>query len=572
MIKNKRSIGSSWSKIWTTSTCRFLLTKKIEKVLSTLVWKWIDSISSFKENKFFFFFWNLYTWMSSKWPGEKKYDFRFGRNWWRMMTSFLDHAYLRCSPLSQAANFVLDWPRSQVRGNRHGWFGRFSDLGEWSVGGERCFRCGRAEAEPTRSYGSTVAKLVQPMESKTPGSARKAQESDERWPALTNAQNLSYTLKVNEVKVWSGLSSTWELSTSAHHLPVRSISHRTADAIQMDETKVSLVLPMCWEDGTMWQERCGRTNLLSVSLSRRLPTKLPGTASTALSGDAIKFCESDDNSCPGYGSICLEDGGIDRSANCSGWRTVLSVCRMVSLGIEDWRQYGIREEVLPQCHFGSRFCHTALPWWQLSLLSSVWKLTSTQQWWVRIPSPFQGLYAAGEAAGDHGNNCLGGNCLLNCVVFGRVECAACAKYRVGKQSAGHFPCSTWCCWGFTKWPGHRCWRWFGWNVSNRFGKRWERGAVGQVVVLWGQFNGARTQREKDSADSSDTLKGGAKKPELAKLRKLSSFQCAKRCKSRTLRSAAKRELRGVTLLTSVHSCGCPLGLAAHEAAAAWVSL
>ena len=69
------------------------------------------------------------------------------------------------------------------------------------------------------------------------------------------------------------------------------------------------------------------------------------------------------------------------------------------------------------------------------------------------------------------------------------------------------------------------------------------------------INGARTQREKDSADSSDTLKGGAKKPELAKLRKLSSFQCAKRCKSRALRSAAKRELRGVTLLTSVHSCG-----------------
>ena len=67
-----------------------------------------------------------------------------------------------------------------------------------------------------RSYGSTVAKLVQPMESKTPGSARKVQESDERWPALTNAQNLSYTLKVNEVgyKVWS----TWELSTSANHL------------------------------------------------------------------------------------------------------------------------------------------------------------------------------------------------------------------------------------------------------------------------------------------------------------------------------------------------------------------
>ena len=41
-----------------------------------------------------------------------------------------------------------------------------------------------------------------------------------------------------------------------------------------------------WEDGTMLQERCGRTNLLSASLStRRLPTKLPGIASIALGGE-----------------------------------------------------------------------------------------------------------------------------------------------------------------------------------------------------------------------------------------------------------------------------------------------
>merc|ERR1712178_391494 len=33
----------------------------------------------------------------------------------------------------------------------------------------------------------------------------------------------------------------------------------------------------------------------------------------------------------------------------------------------------------------------------------------------------QGLYAAGEVAGGvHGNNRLGGNSLLDCVVFGRV--------------------------------------------------------------------------------------------------------------------------------------------------------
>merc|ERR1711897_124191 len=40
-----------------------------------------------------------------------------------------------------------------------------------------------------------------------------------------------------------------------------------------------------------------------------------------------------------------------------------------------------------------------------------------------------GLYAAGEVAGGvHGNNRLGGNSLLDCVVFGRVAGLHCAKY------------------------------------------------------------------------------------------------------------------------------------------------
>merc|ERR1711879_952819 len=40
-----------------------------------------------------------------------------------------------------------------------------------------------------------------------------------------------------------------------------------------------------------------------------------------------------------------------------------------------------------------------------------------------------GLYAAGEIAGDvHGNNRLGGNSLLDCVVFGRVAGKAACKY------------------------------------------------------------------------------------------------------------------------------------------------
>jgi succinate dehydrogenase/fumarate reductase flavoprotein subunit len=45
-----------------------------------------------------------------------------------------------------------------------------------------------------------------------------------------------------------------------------------------------------------------------------------------------------------------------------------------------------------------------------------------------------GLYAAGEIAGGvHGNNRLGGNSLLDCVVFGRVAGKAACKYIYGKD-------------------------------------------------------------------------------------------------------------------------------------------
>merc|ERR1712151_513334 len=46
--------------------------------------------------------------------------------------------------------------------------------------------------------------------------------------------------------------------------------------------------------------------------------------------------------------------------------------------------------------------------------------------------PIQGLYAAGEVAGGvHGNNRLGGNSLLDCVVFGRVTAREAAKFMLG---------------------------------------------------------------------------------------------------------------------------------------------
>jgi len=50
-----------------------------------------------------------------------------------------------------------------------------------------------------------------------------------------------------------------------------------------------------------------------------------------------------------------------------------------------------------------------------------------------------GLYAAGEVAGGvHGNNRLGGNSLLDCVVFGRVAAKEAAAYVLGK-SLGDLP-------------------------------------------------------------------------------------------------------------------------------------
>merc|ERR1711924_28923 len=48
--------------------------------------------------------------------------------------------------------------------------------------------------------------------------------------------------------------------------------------------------------------------------------------------------------------------------------------------------------------------------------------------------PLPGLFVAGEAAGGvHGNNRLGGNSLLDCVVFGRVAGRYAAQYMFGKD-------------------------------------------------------------------------------------------------------------------------------------------
>merc|ERR1719456_1748743 len=58
--------------------------------------------------------------------------------------------------------------------------------------------------------------------------------------------------------------------------------------------------------------------------------------------------------------------------------------------------------------------------------------TTTEGECMKNGRALPGLYVAGEAAGGvHGNNRLGGNSLLDCVVFGRVAGRNCAKYMFG---------------------------------------------------------------------------------------------------------------------------------------------
>jgi len=60
--------------------------------------------------------------------------------------------------------------------------------------------------------------------------------------------------------------------------------------------------------------------------------------------------------------------------------------------------------------------------------------TTTQGECVKNGKQLPGLYVAGEAAGGvHGNNRLGGNSLLDCVVFGRVAARYAAQAMFGKD-------------------------------------------------------------------------------------------------------------------------------------------
>merc|ERR1719491_642182 len=141
-----------------------------------------------------------------------------------------------------------------------------------------------------------------------------------------------------------------------------------------------------------------------------------------------------------------------------------------------------------------------------------------------------GLYCAGEVAGGvHGNNRLGGNSLLDCVVFGRVTGIDATKYYLGEENlkkmnlkalagdaqvvvvggglAGVSACNT---------------------VVENGGKTVliDKSSFcgGNSTKATSGINGADTKSQRDAGieDSKelfvkDTLKGGAKRPEIAKV-------------------------------------------------------
>jgi len=141
----------------------------------------------------------------------------------------------------------------------------------------------------------------------------------------------------------------------------------------------------------------------------------------------------------------------------------------------------------------------------------------------------KGLYCAGEVAGGvHGNNRLGGNSLLDCVVFGRVTGKAATQYYLGNKMknvnlkiltggaqvivvggglSGVSACNT---------------------VVENGGKTVliDKSSFcgGNSTKATSGINGANTKSQKakgieDSIElfTKDTIKGGAKKPEIAKV-------------------------------------------------------
>ena len=284
-----------------------------------------------------------------------------------------------------------------------------------------------------RSYGSTVAKLVQPMESKTPGSARSAQESDERWPALTNAQNLSYTLKVNEVKVWSGFkhlgaeylgppraSGGFGADFTQNSLLARpDLLHRTGDAIKMGETKF-LAAPRGLDAlGNRFGGKAGLRDRRDVENPFRL----------AASDEIARQRKH----CTRRGVMKLFEFGADMGVSVS--KREDSIEAQASQKTDpDGGPYPASpsgkswEEASGKTGSGEKFYHKVISGAHFAaqpdfvtpvIRHCMGGLEIDEQFWVRIPSQ------SGEVAGGVLDNRLGGNSLLDCGFWSRGRRSMC---------------------------------------------------------------------------------------------------------------------------------------------------
>merc|ERR1719199_2418574 len=141
-----------------------------------------------------------------------------------------------------------------------------------------------------------------------------------------------------------------------------------------------------------------------------------------------------------------------------------------------------------------------------------------------------GLYCAGEVAGGvHGNNRLGGNSLLDCVVFGRVTGKVATKYYLGEKNMKSVNLKALTGQGQVVVVGGGL---AGVSACNTVVENGGRTVLidkssfcgGNSTKATSGINGSATRAQKakgieDSPElfTADTLKGGAKRPELAKL-------------------------------------------------------
>ena len=152
--------------------------------------------------------------------------------------------------------------------------------------------------------------------------------SFDAWPALKGrSESVRLTPRCDTCVIWKAT-----VAYAARNHGIWELSTQGDGTGSLVSTHTEIVLPMSWEGRTMWQERCGRTNIHFASLwTWRASDDWHCEHYTGRG--VMKFRESGAALCRGYASACLEDVGIDWSSHSSflgnspgsNWRTVPSV-------------------------------------------------------------------------------------------------------------------------------------------------------------------------------------------------------------------------------------------------------